>query len=72
MNFKFELFGFCIDKDFDLKSFWLGTFTAYTTDDINGTEWNLLLIGRVQGRWVLELFGKWMFGPKEVFLKDLE
>lgn len=70
MNLKFELLGFCIDKDFDLKSFWVGSFTTYTLDDINGTERNLLLIGRSQGKWVLEFLGKWICGPKESFINE--
>lgn len=70
MNLKFELFGFCIDKNFDLKSFWFGAFTFYSLDDLNGIDWNLFLLGRSQGKWILELFGKWMLGPKESFLKE--
>lgn len=70
MNFKFELLGFCVDKDFGIKSFWFGSFTIYTLDDTNGTEWHLLILGRIQKKWSLELFGRWMFGPKEVFLAD--
>jgi len=70
MNFKFELFGFCIDKDFDIKSFWFGAFTFFALNDLNEKDWTFLLIGKMQGKWGMELFGKWLFGPKEVFLKD--
>jgi hypothetical protein len=66
MEFTFDLFGFFIDSELKIKSFW---FCSLTTFDIHSAEEeinkNLLLIGRGQGKWFLELFGKWKFGPQE-------
>lgn len=70
MNFKFELLGFCVAKDFGIKSFWFGSFTIYTLDDINGTEWHLLMLDKIQKKWSLEFFGRRMFGPKDAFLAE--
>lgn len=70
MNFTFELLGFCRDKDFKLTSFWIGGATFGKTNTFDNTEWNLFLIGRAQKKWILEVCGKILFGPKELFLKE--
>ena len=62
MDFRFELFGFYISKN--VKSFWL---CSIITDPFKNTDRNLLLFGRGDGRWFLELFGWWICGPKEFF-----
>jgi len=64
--FRFELFGFCIDKAFDLKSFWILSHTIHY-DDWNEKDRAFLLIGRHQGKWLLEIFWIWKFGPEELF-----
>ena len=64
MTFNFELFGFCIDKDFDIKSFWIGAFTINEFDSSTEKEWTLLLIGKIQGQWGVEIFGKWLIGKE--------
>jgi len=65
MTFNLELFGFCIDKDFDIKSFWIGAFNINEFDSPTRKEWTLLLIGKTQGQWGIELFGKWLIGKEE-------
>jgi len=70
MTFNVELFGFCIDKKFDIKSFWIGAFNINEFDSATRKEWTFLLIGKTQGQWGIELFGKWLVGKEEVYLDD--
>ena len=64
MKFSFELFGFYIDKRYDVKTFWVCSFCL---DRDEPRDWNLFLIGIGQGRFMFEILGKWMCGPKTLF-----
>lgn len=71
MNFTFELFGFCADKDYLITTFWILSF-RYCPDD-GGTkdvEGSLFLVGKINKKWVFELFCITILGQREE--QDLE
>jgi len=67
MNFTFEVFGFCVDKEYLISTFWMFSY-SYSPDDsgLNDKDGSLFLFGKVEGKWVLELFFINIFGPKEI------
>lgn len=65
MTLNLDLLGSCIDPEYRIYTAWMFGYTFINNNDDESSR-SLLLVGKADGKWALELFFIRILGPKEI------